>query len=149
MRGLPGSGKSTKARGLGKGGVVFSTDDFFMDNGVYKYDQTKIGEAHAWNIQRAEGAMSRGVSPVVIDNTNVQVIHAKPYVEIGKKYGYQIRVEEPDSPWWKKLFGESMNENAKTELMDELARRNTHGVPPEVIRKMMDRWDHGPEKFLE
>src|SRR5258707_12564809 len=37
MRGLPGSGKSTLAKKIAKGsmGVVLSTDDYFMSNGVY------------------------------------------------------------------------------------------------------------------
>lgn len=34
MRGVPGSGKSTKAKKLaGTSGIVYSTDDFFMKNG--------------------------------------------------------------------------------------------------------------------
>ena len=44
MRGLPGSGKSTKARKIaGQFGVVYSTDDFFMVNGEYKFDPKMIG----------------------------------------------------------------------------------------------------------
>jgi adenylate kinase family enzyme len=44
MRGLPGSGKSTKAQILaGKDGLIFSTDDFFMVNGKYVYDAKMIG----------------------------------------------------------------------------------------------------------
>jgi adenylate kinase family enzyme len=36
MRGLPGSGKSTKAKVLaGEQGVIFSTDDFFIVNGKF------------------------------------------------------------------------------------------------------------------
>lgn len=44
MRGLPGSGKSTKAKKIaGSQGVVYSTDDFFMVKGQYVYDGSKIG----------------------------------------------------------------------------------------------------------
>jgi adenylate kinase family enzyme len=44
MRGLPGSGKSTKAKELaGEQGLVFSTDDFFMVNGKYIFDPKMIG----------------------------------------------------------------------------------------------------------
>ena len=43
MRGLPGSGKSTKAKKIaGEHGVIYSTDDFFMVNGVYVYDAKMI-----------------------------------------------------------------------------------------------------------
>jgi adenylate kinase family enzyme len=47
MRGLPGSGKSTKAKKIaGNFGVIFSTDDFFMVNGKYTYNPQMIGEYH-------------------------------------------------------------------------------------------------------
>ena len=58
MRGLPGSGKSTKAKKIaGQIGVVFSTDDFFMVNGQYKYDPKMIGEYHQKNQKRTVQAM--------------------------------------------------------------------------------------------
>jgi adenylate kinase family enzyme len=47
MRGVPGSGKSTKAKKLaGSNGVIYSTDDFFMKNGEYVYDVKFIGDYH-------------------------------------------------------------------------------------------------------
>lgn len=47
VRGLPGSGKSTLAKSLverNRGGVVFSSDDFFMVNGKYVWDGARLGE---------------------------------------------------------------------------------------------------------
>jgi adenylate kinase family enzyme len=53
MRGVPGSGKSTKAKQLaGTNGVVYSTDDFFIVKGEYKYDPKLIGDNHEKNIKR-------------------------------------------------------------------------------------------------
>jgi adenylate kinase family enzyme len=47
MRGLPGSGKSTKARKIaGEVGVIYSTDDFFMIDGKYIYNPKLIGDYH-------------------------------------------------------------------------------------------------------
>jgi adenylate kinase family enzyme len=47
MRGLPGSGKSTKAKKIaGEKGVIYSTDDYFMVNGEYKYNPKMILEYH-------------------------------------------------------------------------------------------------------
>ena len=126
MRGLPGSGKSTLAKELGEGGIILSTDDFFIVDGEYKYNPEEIGNAHQWNIMRASDAMMRGVSPVVIDNTNVNAWEAKPYVELGKKHGYNIDIRQAETPW---AF------NA-----EELAKRNTHGVPLEIIEKMIATW---------
>ena len=53
MRGLPGSGKSTKAKKIaGEIGVIYSTDDLFMVDGQYKYDAKMIGEYHDKNFKR-------------------------------------------------------------------------------------------------
>ena len=126
MRGISGSGKSTKARELGQNGIILSTDDFFKINGKYKYDQDRIGQAHLWNQARAKKAMEQGVSPIVIDNTNVIAKDAKPYAEEALKYGYKIKIAEPDTPW--KFDAE------------ELTKRNNHGVPKEVIEEMLEKW---------
>lgn len=130
MRGASGSGKSTKAKELGVGGVVLSTDDFFMQNGQYNFNPEKIAEAHQWNQQRAVDEMKKGTSPIVIDNTNTQKWEAKPYVLAGKEHGYTLVVEEPNTPW-------------KFDI-EELGKRNQHGVPIEVIERMVEniKGDH-------
>lgn len=33
-------------------GVVLSTDDFFVKNGFYVYDQQDLSKAHEWNKER-------------------------------------------------------------------------------------------------
>lgn len=128
MRGLPGSGKSTLARSfVGPDGVVYSTDDFFMVDGVYKHDVAKLGEYHAANQKRTEEAARAGITPIVVDNTITQKWEAKPYVEIAKKYGYRVTFVEPETSWAKDA--------------DELERRNTHGVPRQIIDKMLERYE--------
>jgi adenylate kinase family enzyme len=44
VRGIPGSGKSTFAKSLG--GTHFETDQFFMVDGKYNFDGSKLKEAH-------------------------------------------------------------------------------------------------------
>lgn len=74
MRGLPGSGKSTKAKKIaGEIGVVYSTDDFFMVDGKYLYDPKLIGENHEKNFQRTLKALKEGKPLIVIDNTNIKL----------------------------------------------------------------------------
>ena len=126
MRGISGSGKSTLARQLGEGGAVFSTDDFFMVNGEYQFDRDFMSEAHFLNQTRAVEAMDKGISPIVIDNTNVEAWEPKFYVEEAMKRGYRVEIKESQTPW---RFD-----------AEELARRNTHGVPLDVIQGMIDRW---------
>tara|TARA_Y100000034_G_scaffold96097_1_gene116927 strand:+ start:31 stop:489 length:459 start_codon:yes stop_codon:yes gene_type:complete len=128
VRGLPGSGKSSLAKKLsGPHGQSFSTDDFFMVGDEYQYNEERIVEAHQWNIERAKRAAEQGISPIVIDNTNVQFWHFQPYVDIAEEFGYQVKIEEPTTDWARDP--------------EELARRNKHKVPETGIREMLDKWE--------
>ena len=135
MRGCPGSGKSFLAKQLaGKGGQIFSTDDFFMDtDGNYNWDPNKLQQAHEWNYNRIKDSLSKGVSPVIMDNTNIsqwELRKLKPLVEYAKINGYEARIEEPQTPW---AFDP-----------EELAKKNSHGVPQEAIEGKLKKWVKDP-----
>ncbi|KAJ7426216.1 hypothetical protein BTVI_02096 [Pitangus sulphuratus] len=103
LRGVPGSGKSYLARNLledNPGGIILSTDDYFNKNGQYHYDPNCLGEAHDWNRKRAKEAFEMGISPIIIDNTNIQAWEMKPYVILAQQFKYEIMFREPDT-WWK------------------------------------------------
>lgn len=125
LRGLPGSGKSTKANEIGANVNVFGSDSFWGDE--YDFDESRIGEAHRWNQKRVLDAINQNLSPIVVDNTNVSMYEFKPYVQMAIKHGYDIEFVEPDTPW-------KFDAN-------ELASRNKHNVPLDVIQSMLDRWD--------
>lgn len=131
LRGISGSGKSTLSKKLiqenNGNGIVFSTDDYFIKDGIYKFDPNLLGKAHNWNQDRAIKKMKEGESLIIIDNTNTQKWEAKPYVEAGLTYGYEILVKEPTTEWAK---------DAK-----ELVKRNQHGVPYDSIVSMLKRWE--------
>lgn len=129
MRGLPGSGKSTKAKELaGKLGKIFSTDDYFMQDGEYRFDAARLPENHRRNLDDSTMAMRRGTGTVVIDNTNIEPWHFEKYVEAGRLYGYEIEFVEFDP------------RNYSDAKIRELASRNTHRVPESAIRAMKDKW---------
>lgn len=134
MRGCAGSGKSTLAKQLaGNTGEIFASDDFFMEDGKYNFNASKLGTAHQWNYNRIRNAIDRGVSPVIADNTNVthfDLKSLKPLVEYAIKNGYAPRIEETKTPW---AFD-----------ADELFKRNTHGVPLETIQKKIQQWVPNP-----
>lgn len=145
MRGVPGCGKSYLAKRILECTIgfdnnyhlhVLSADDYFSQNGVYQYDSSKISEAHDWSHNRAFQAMSRGFSPVIIDNTNTQMWEMKPYAMMATDYGYIIEILEPDTHW-------CSNEK-------ELAKRNSHGVPKSKIKDMLQRYEKNitPQKLL-
>lgn len=129
MRGLPGSGKSTLARELlstGPSGIILSTDDYFAHKNGYHYDPSLLGAAHEWNQIRARDALHDGLSPIIIDNTNIQAWEMKPYVQMALERGYKVDFREPDTRWKFDPY--------------ELEKRNKHGVPQEKIAQMMDRF---------
>lgn len=116
MRGVSGTGKSTRARQLAaNGGEIFSTDDYFGQGQDYKnnFDQSLLPQAHQWNISRVEQAMKNGLSPIIVDNTNIMPYEAKPIQDLHR----QIQ-----------------------DLSGQLAGKNLHGAPPEVISQMISQY---------
>ncbi len=138
MRGIPGAGKSTKAKSLVFEGVIHSTDDVIEATGNYrKFFETMIeannfgdlNRAHSTNFKNAKESMIKGVSPIVIDNTNIKANEAKNYVVEALKLGY---------------------DDANISIVDVgtggldaevLAARNTHGVPLDKIQAMVQSYE--------
>jgi predicted kinase len=137
LRGVPGAGKSTAVKSLPnvKPENIFSTDDLigktpeeydsFLNKINQTQDETPLIEKHKQNQQRAEEAMKSGVAPIVIDNTNIVKSHAKPYVELAVKYGYSVKIVDVGTG------GLSA---------EELAKRNKHNVPVDVIEKNIEQY---------
>ena len=126
LRGVSGSGKSTFAKKY-QGGFIFSTDDFFMQDGIYKFDPEKIKYYHELNVLRTENAMKQGMTPITIDNTNLKAWEMKPYVELADKYGYKIKIHETD------LI--DVDELLKRQ---ELRKNIGKNLPRDVLQKMVD-----------
>ncbi|XP_046977801.1 uncharacterized protein LOC124543596 [Vanessa cardui] len=140
MRGLSGSGKSYLAKKLidaiypvpserNYSTHIFSTDDYFMHNNVYVFDKSRLSEFHERNERMARNSMVRGVSPVIIDNTNVELWEMKPYVYEGIKNGYIVEVVEPNTPWAR---------NPK-----QLQRNTLHNVPIHTIQRKLETYQNG------
>ena len=95
LRGIPGAGKSTLAKQLGDS--HFETDTFFMVDGEYKFDPTKLKKAHEWCQSQIELAMinnhvTAGLdnSDIVVSNTFTQAWEMDAYNELAKQYGYRV-----------------------------------------------------------
>jgi len=115
-------------------GVIHSTDnliesqhnyrDFFkqmQESGDFK----PLSQMHSLNLNNAKVSMGKGISPVVIDNTNLRANEAKAYVEYALKLGFadeNIKIVDVGTG------------GATAEV---LAERNQHGVPLEKIKAMI------------
>jgi predicted kinase len=133
MRGLPGSGKSTRAKELLEEGVIHSTDSFLTDpiTGEYKFNPNRIKDYHQQNLEEAIQSMKDGISPVIIDNTNVQRWQYQKYIDAAEELGYEVKFETLDPT------------NYSDDFIKELAERQkrTHNVPEYVIIDMLKKWE--------
>ena len=88
FRGMPGSGKSTLAGIFSD--CVYSTDQYFEQDGTYQFNPELIKEAHADCLDRVNFAMSVHRSPVCVANTFTQEWEMVPYFELANAHGYRI-----------------------------------------------------------
>lgn len=150
MRGVPGSGKSTEASRLydqaiaeGRTAVIHSTDNFFMVEGVYVFNQDKIGQHHRSNQEAARQSMRQGINTVIIDNTNTTAKEIFPYLEMAFDRDYEVEFAEPSSPWWLAAVAMLKGKRSADRLSSHakvFAARNTHNVPEFAISKMLERF---------
>jgi predicted kinase len=117
LRGLPGSGKSTFAKRICNQHV--EADMFFMEDGEYKFDPTKLKQAHEWCRNKAQEWMKQGYN-VVVSNTFTQEWEMDPYYKLAEQYGYRVH----------SLVVETRHMGV-----------NQHGVPADKLEQMKNRFE--------
>lgn len=129
VRGIPGSGKSTTARKMKEKNpeyVHIEADMFFMRDGVYMFDASKLGAAHAWCQARTEAELLAGKT-VIVSNTFTTIKELRPYFEIAHRVlGTYPAVHT--------CHGEF---------------ENIHGVPPEKVKQMRDRFAYDISELFQ
>lgn len=135
MYGLPGSGKSYKARQIQEqdGGIILSTDSIFdveMGNKkVYLWNRQALREAHHVNMIKCLTATEREITPIIIDNTNLTEKERESYKRIAEVAGYTFKIVKADMPW--------------SNDPEACFRKCTHEVPLETIYSMFNKRDLG------
>jgi predicted kinase len=117
LRGLPGAGKSTFAKMLG--GIHIEADHYFMKDGEYKFDASKLKQAHEYCRTSTEGWMMEGYN-IVVSNTFTQEWEMDAYYELAGKYGYRVY----------SLIVENRHNGV-----------NEHGVPADKLEQMKNRFE--------
>jgi len=101
------------------GGVHFEADQYFMVDGEYKFDPTKLSTAHKWCQVRVEHAMEDEKDKIVVSNTFTQEWEMQPYFDLAETYGYRVH----------SIIVENRHGGV-----------NEHGVPEEKLQQMSDRF---------
>lgn len=91
LRGCPGSGKTTITKILFPNAKAFAADDYMVDgSGNYDFRPEKLGYAHKLCVKGVEEAMQMSHAHVVVHNTLTTEKELMPYLELAKKYDYNI-----------------------------------------------------------
>ena len=118
LRGVPGAGKSTLAKSLG--GMHIESDKYFMDGDEYKFDPSKLKDAHAWCQNAVRVWAKNSVEKIVVSNTFTQEWEIDYYFELAKEYGYRVY----------SLIVENRHGN-----------KDVHNVPEEKLLQMKQRFE--------
>jgi len=126
MRGISGSGKSTRARELaGHEGVIYSTDDWHInDKGQYNFDPSKNKAYHQLNLEDFTRSLQDGLPLLIVDNTNMRKWEYERYVSLAQENGYEVVINEMPMI-----------------SVDEAVKRNIHGTPKENIERQISNWE--------
>lgn len=131
-----GTGKSTLAKDMalalhsqGKICYILSTDNYWIQDGEYKFNPKMLGAAHEWNFQKfknlvqEEDLLSNDIT-VIIDNTNLRWSEFSKYIETALLSKWDIEITKLSCPY----------------TDEELFKRNIHNVPVETIHRQRERW---------
>jgi predicted kinase len=119
VRGLPGSGKSTVAHSLvGFDFFHYETDQFWMVDGEYKFDMSRIKEAHQWCQDEVRKCLTNGFSPIV-SNTFTTQKEMMPYFQMAKVFGIRPQV-----------------------ILCQGQFGNIHNVPTDALVRMAERFEY-------
>lgn len=114
IRGLPGSGKSTLARQLCK--VVVEADNYFMVDGVYKFNPSYLETAHQYC--RREVMTQLYYGDCAVANTFTRRWEYRWYIDYCDATRHTYSVIDCHGPW-----------------------KSIHDVPQHAIDKMKERWE--------
>lgn len=137
LRGVPGSGKSSFVdllRSTSKNVAIHAIDDLHVDlSGNFLWDEENQSRLYTLNFANFVKSCSAGTEVVICDAINIETKDFENYVDIAKKFDYQVYVVTPDQP------SPSLS-----------TKRNKHHTSSTQAKEMYQRWQHWPsDKMLK
>jgi ABC-type lipoprotein export system ATPase subunit len=93
IRGCSGSGKSTFANTLSQAlsCTVHEADNYwYLQDGTYRFDRNKLGEAHRWNDYNMVCEMRACVPNLIVSNTCTTEKEITHHVDMANQFGYSV-----------------------------------------------------------
>lgn len=120
MQGVSGARKSTLSDV--PNAYTVSADHFFMREGEYHFDPSKLSKAHSECLRNFLEGIFMGINFIVVDNTNTTPVEVAPYYALASAYGYDVVIKY-----------------IPCEDLNVAAARNRHGVPLKTIEQQAKR----------
>jgi hypothetical protein len=93
----------------------------------YKFEPELIAQGHIWCQEQVRNELARSDrAGIVVHNTFTQRWEMEPYLKLARDFSARVTVT--------RLYDGGCTD-------EELARRNSHGVPLEFIQKMRANWE--------
>lgn len=130
IRGLPGSGKSTKAKEI----IInnrnldirhIEADMYFIDNGEYIFDREKLKDAHDWCFSCATLYLVND-SNVIVSNTFTQYWEMELYINLANELKIDYTI---------------------IEMLGDFG--NIHGVPDDTLIRMKERYQPNALEYFK
>jgi predicted kinase len=134
LRGIPGIGKSFYVKQHYPEDAYCSSDLFFLIDGLYVFDQKKLGESHATCMNQFLRFLERRVPVVVVDNTFSRRWEFLNYIWAACQNDYNVKIVEL---------------TCKDYELPAIIRRGTHNVPAHIVEDMFHRWEDGDRELLD
>ena len=141
VRGVAGSGKTTRAMAIQDDPkweyppFHFEADQYFTEpDGHYRFDPEYLGDAHQWCYLNAKRHMLFG-DPVVVSNTFTVMREVRPYLDLARRFGYDVVVETAMGDY------QSVHDVPDTVLERQRARLVPHFQFLRDVREYMSRAD--------
>lgn len=119
--GISGSGKSTYIKNHFPNAKVCSADHFFMKDGEYNFDPSRLPQAHAFCLRKFTEEvigmynLTLEDEVIVVDNTNTTLTEIAPYAALAQAYSHDLEIIIIEAP------------------LELAAARNQHGVPSKGV----------------
>ncbi|QNJ57123.1 polynucleotide kinase [Gordonia phage Rabbitrun] len=150
MRGLPASGKTTRARQIAKetGAVVVGRDfERFQMFGEWWTGKPEHEDAVTVALNAKVRALLKANQSVVVDNTHIQVRYLKDWAKVASECGATFRIEDVKTPqdvceerdFWREGAGERF---VGPEVIARMAKQINWGIPKPVAPIVVEPVDH-------